>query len=567
MIHTRGPLLSVDLSEGSHAVEEIPEIRSQFVGGRGVATRLAHERVPFDADPLGPDNRLYVTVGPLQQSGMSFTGRLNATAVSPLSGGLASSNAGGFMSRPFVATGYSAIELHGACNELTIVHVTDEGVTFEAVPELAGAQVPEVTDHVQSECDLDAENVAAIGPAGENCVRFASIMTSESRAFGRGGLGAVMGAKNVKAITVDGDSPPADPPAVDLPDVTTEIHRDAAQSDSIMKRQGTPSVTDLANEVEGMPTRYFAERQFEGIEGINGDAVEEKKYKRGTCSQCAFACKLPTRDEASGLETEGPEFETIMAFGSNCAVDDIVDVMQSNELCDELGLDTISCGNTVAAYLASEDAFGDAELIHETVEKIAHREGIGDTLAEGIGRCHEELGVDNWTVKNLSFAAHEGRTLHGQGLAYAVANRGADHMYSTFYAWEYPLVDEEDAFAPEGLEDKPPAIATQENIRAVEDCGVLCRFSRGMVAETSDRLAALYDTDTERIQRVGAAVVDLERDFNARRGFDRSDDTLPYADRLSGFDDALEAYYETRGWNSDGTVPDGRVTASLSPGR
>lgn len=326
-----------------------------------------------------------------------------------------------------------------------------------------------------------------------------------------------------------------------------------------MKRQGTTSVVDLANEINGMPTRYWSEQQFEGIEGINGDAVEQKKYKKGTCSNCAFACKLPTRDEETSLETEGPEFETVMAFGSNCAIDDIVDVMQSNELCDELGLDTISCGNTIAAYLASQDEFGNAELIHELVEKIAHREDIGDTLAEGINRCHEELGVENWTVKGLDFAAHEGRTMHGQGLAYAVANRGADHMYSTFYAWEYPLVSRDKAFPPEGLEDKPATLVTQENLRALEDCGIICRFSREILASEPTRLEALFETDLEDLKAVGARVVELERHFNNKRGFDRDDDTLPYVDQLEGFETALDQYYSERSWNDDGTVPDGVI--------
>ena len=560
MLRAKGPLLSVDLTDETTTTESIDDVLSSFIGGCGVAVRLAHERVPFDADPLGPENRLYFTTGPMQQSTMSFTGRMSTTAVSPLTNGLASSNAGGFMSRHFAGAGYSAVELVGASDELVIVHVTDEGVTFESVPELEGATVPEVTEHVDSERGLDEEHIAAIGPAGENLVRFASIMTTESRAFGRGGLGAVMGAKNIKAITFDGDSPPS----IDIPDIQSEIHREAATSDSIMKRQGTTSVTDLANAVEGMPTRYWSERQFEGIEGINGDAVEAKKYKKGTCSQCAFACKLPTKDDESGLETEGPEFETVMAFGSNCAVDDIVDVMKSNELCDQLGMDTISCGNTVAAYLASEDAFGDAEMIHETVEKIAHREGIGDTLAEGIARCHDELGVENWSVKGLDFAAHEGRALHGQGLAYAVANRGGDHMYSTFYAWEYPLVDRDNAFPKEGLDGKPPAVAEQENMRALEDCGVICRFSRGMIASNPERLETLFDADLDALQEVGARVVELERHFNNQRGFDREDDTVPYVEMLEGFESALAEYYETRGWNDDGTVPDSSVEYAQS---
>jgi aldehyde:ferredoxin oxidoreductase len=447
------------------------------------------------------------------------------------------------------------VELVGASQDLLAVHVREDGVEFEAVPELAGAEVPAVTEYVEGEHDLAAEHVVCIGPAGENEVRFASLMTSETRAFGRGGLGAVLGAKGVKLLTFDGDAAPT----VDIDAEAAAIHREAATSDHIMKRQGTSSVTDLANEIGSFPTRYFEDVRYEEFEKINGDRVEEKKYKKGTCSQCAFACKLPTKDEAAGVETEGPEFETIMAFGGNCEVDDIVSIMQSNELCDRLGMDTISCGNAVAAYLKAKDAFGDSELIHETVEKIARREGDGDLLAEGIHRFHDELGVEDWTVKGMTFSAHDGRTLNGQGLGFATANRGADHMYATFYAYEYPLVDDAEAFAPEGLSPaKARRLVELENKRALEDCGVVCRFSRGTMTE--ERFEALFDADFDDLLAVGGRVVELERHFNNRRGFDRADDDLPYD--LPDFETALDAYYDARGWTEEGVVPDGSVPAS-----
>jgi aldehyde:ferredoxin oxidoreductase len=554
MRHAKGPLLSVDLTDRTTSETDVTDVLASFIGGRGVGTKLAHDRIPFDADPLGPENRLFFTTGPMQHSQMSFTGRMNATAVSPLTDGLLSSNAGGFMSRNFTATGYGAVEFHGASDELLAIHVTDEGVEFEPVPDLAGATTSETVAYVEESRDLAAEHVANVGPAGENEVRFACIMTSESRAFGRGGLGAVLGAKGVKLVTFDGDSTPE----VEIPPVQMDVHREAATDDHIMKRQGTTSVTDLGNEVSALPTRYFSELQFEGVEGINGDRVEEKKFKKGTCSACAFACKLPTKDEERGIETEGPEFETVMSFGSNCAVDDIVDVMQSNELCDQLGMDTISAGDTVAAYLASEDEFGNVDLVHETVEKIAHREGVGDLLAEGVARCHEELGVENWSVKGLEFPGHDGRTLQGQGLSFAVANRGADHMYATFYALEYPLVGKDDAMDPSGLGAKPERLVERENHHAVLDSGVVCKFSRGFV--TDDRLAELLGAAFDDLMAVGSRIVDLERHFNNQRGFDRDADTLPYS--LPDFEEALDDYYAARGWSSEGTVPDARLTGS-----
>ncbi|WP_255197460.1 aldehyde ferredoxin oxidoreductase family protein [Halorarius litoreus] len=548
MLHSKGPLLSVDLGTRTASEAEIDGVLESFVGGRGVGTKLAHDRIPFDADPLGPENRLVFATGPLQTSQMSFTGRTSVTGLSPLTNGLLSSNAGGFVSRHLADTGYSAIELAGASDDLVAVHVRDDGVEVEPVPDLAGATVPEVDTAMAERHDIGMDQLVVVGPAGENRVRFAALMTSETRAFGRGGLGAVLGAKNVKCVSFAGNSRPE----IEIDAVQAEVHRDAATSDSIMKEQGTTSVTDLANELGALPTKYFERLQFDGAEGINGDAVARKKYKKGTCSQCAFACKLPTRDEDSGLETEGPEYETVMAFGSNPMIDDVVSVMKSNKLCDDLGMDTISCGDVVSAYLAAEGEFGNSDLVHELIEKIAHREGVGDLLAEGVHRAHEELGVEDWSVKGMEFSAHDGRKLNGQGLGFATSNRGADHMYSTFYAYEYPLVDGDFAFPPEGLEGKPAKLVEQENKRALEDCGVLCRFSRSIM--TDERFERLFDADFDSLLAVGGRVVELERRFNNERGFDRSDDRLPYD--LPGFEAALDAYYDVRGWNQDGTVPD-----------
>ena len=555
MLHSAGPLLSVDLSARETQTEAVDEVLEAYIGGRGVGTKLVHDRVPFDADPLGPANRLVFSTGPMQASQMSFTGRMNATAVSPLTDGLLSSNAGGFMSRHFADTGYSAVEFTGESDELVVVHVRDDGVDFEVVPNLAGATVSETCEYIETEHDLESDHVAAIGPAGENEVRFASIMTTEERAFGRGGLGAVLGSKGVKAVTFDGDSGPD----IDVPSSQMEIHREAATDDNIMKEQGTVAVMDLANAMDGLPSYYFSEQSFEGVEGINGGAVADKKYKKGTCSACAFACKLPTKDDARGVETEGPEFEVAMAFGSNSGIDDIVDVMKSNQLCDDYGLDAISAGNTIAAYLAAEDEFGNRELIWDLVEQIAHRDGVGDDLAEGIGRIHDDLGVENWSVKNMDFAAHEGRILHGQALSYAVANRGADHMYATFYSVEYPLVGDEQAMDNKGFDGKPQRLVKREDLMALNDSGVVCKFSRDYM--TPERYEMLFGADFESLLAVGHRTVTLERHFNNQRGLDASDDRLPYEDELDGLEDAIAEYYDVRGWDDDGTVPESALPA------
>ncbi|QSW99024.1 aldehyde ferredoxin oxidoreductase family protein [Haloterrigena alkaliphila] len=552
MLHATGPLLTVDVGERTATETEIDEVLEATVGGRATATTLAHERIPFDADPFGPENRIYLSLGPLQQSQMSFTGRLNLTGLSPLTDGLVSSNAGGYLSRNVVETGYSVLELAGESDELLAVHVSDSGVEFEAVPDLEGATVPETSEYMADRHDRGPEHCLAIGPAGENRVRFASVMTFDSRAFGRGGLGAVLGAKNVKCVTFDGS---VEAP-LEIPNPPErDVHREAATSDDRMRSQGTTGGTEFINDNFALPTRYFREYEFEGAADIGGNAVEAKKYKKGACSACAYACKLPTRDEERGVETEGPEFETVYSFGSLQGVDDIVDVMQANELCDSLGMDTISAGVTVAAYLDSEEAFGDAELARDLTEKIAYREDIGDTLAEGVARCHDDLGVEDYTVKGLEFAAHDGRVLHGQGLSYALANRGADHLYASMLALEYS-----GELDPQGTLGKAETLVDRENHKAFLDTGIVCVFGRDYVSE--ERLEALFDADYDELMAVGARTVALERHFNNQRGFDRSDDTLPY--EIPDLEDAIDEYYDARGWTDDGTVPESALE-SITP--
>ncbi|MFD1586013.1 aldehyde ferredoxin oxidoreductase C-terminal domain-containing protein [Halorientalis brevis] len=560
MIHGKGPLLSIDVGDRTTTEEDIDDVLQSFIGGRGVGTKLAHDRIPFDADPLGPDNRLVFATGPLQTATMSFTGRMNCTGLSPLTDGLLSSNAGGYMSRPFVETGYGAVEITGASDDLVGVHVWDDCVTFEDVSNLDGATIDEVVEYVDAEHDLGMEHTAIVGPAGENEVRYAAIITSESRAFGRGGLGAVLGAKGVKFVTFDGDSRPE----YDLDEeITRAVHQEAATSDSPMKDAGTVSVSSYANAVEAIPTKYFAEQSFDRMESIGSSAVIDHKYENGTCSSCAFACKLPTKDEETGFTTEGPEYETVMAFGSNALVDDFVSIMTANDKCDQLGLDTISCGDTIAAYLAANDEFGNDDLLLELVEKIAYREDEGDLLAEGIDRIHDDLGVENWTMKGMEFSAHDGRTLNGQALSFATSNRGADHMYAEMYNLEYPLVAPNEALPKEGVDGKSATLIEHENLNAVKDSGVLCKFSFSNMTE--ERTEALFQAEYDRLMDVGSRIVELERHFNNQRGRDRADDeSLPY--EIEGLAAELSNYYEQRGWNADGTVPDEKIAGSSAAG-
>ncbi len=556
MRHLKAPLLTIDVTDRTFERTNIDDILDDYLGGRGVGVKLAHDRIPFDADPYGPENRLFLATGPMQGSIMSFTGRMSATGLSPLTNGLASANAGGYLSRNFLSAGNSVVEITGASDELLALIVTDDGVRFEEVPDLEQATVFEVSEYMEEHFDITSDHLATIGPAGENGVRFASIMTYDHRAFGRGGLGAILGSKNVKTIAFDGDYESK----LDLPDIQKLVDHEAATVDHPMKEMGTAFEVEWMNDDISLPTQYYERTEFEeGYQGISGERVKEKKYKKGACSQCAFACKVPTRDEETGLETDGPEYETVFAFGSNALVDDIVSVMKSNDLCDMYGMDTVSAGVTISAYLKANDEFGNSELIHELLEKIAYREGEGDLLAEGVGRVHDELGVKNWTMKNVEFAAHDGRMNWGLSLSYCVANRGADHMYSSMNLHDYLVAEE-----PESLEGKAPITIETENQKAINDSAVFCRFSRDYVVQTwegedkRERWEELLDASYDELMDVGHRIITLERHFNNQRGFDvEDDDTLPY--EIPGIRDAIEEYYELRGWNEEGVVPETAV--------
>ncbi|MFB6070112.1 MAG: aldehyde ferredoxin oxidoreductase C-terminal domain-containing protein [Halanaeroarchaeum sp.] len=548
MLTASGPLLSVDVGEREATTTSVDDLLEEYLGGRALGTKLAHDRIPFDADPLGPENRVVFTTGPLQLSQMSFTGRMSLTGLSPLTDGLFTSNAGGYLSRNFAGTGNAVVEVTGQSDVLLGIHVTDDGVEFEEVQDLEGATVSRVSEYVSDRRDLNSENLATIGPAGENEVRFASVMTFDSRAFGRGGFGAVLGAKNVKFLSFDGESAPS----IDSNEKHTQVHRTAATADDPMKEMGTNAATEFKSDHFSLPTRYFSETSFEHAAAIGNEGVAEKKYKKGACSMCAFACKLPTRDDETGLETEGPEFETSFALGSNCGVGDIVDVMKSNDLCDEYGLDTISAGDTVAAYLASEDEFGNADLVHDLLEKIAHREGVGDRLAEGIDRLHDDLDVDNWTVKGLEFPGHDGRVMHPVALSYAVANAGADHMYGRVHQLTYNGDVPNDS-----LDGAAAVVVRRENRAAARDSAILCAFGdKDKYVDLAD-LGDLLETDAETLANLGDRVITLERHFNNRRGMDRDDDRLPY--EIPDLEEAIGDYYAARGWREDGIVPESRV--------
>jgi len=556
MRHAQGPLLTIDLTERTASTTAIDDRLAEFVGGRGLNTSLAYDRIPFDADPLGPENRLYFSTGPMQYSTTSYTGRMAATGLSPLTNGLVSSNAGGFLSRNVTGAGYAAVEIVGTSDDLLAVHIREIGddgsptVEFEAVPDLAEAEVSAVSDRFAESHDLEPEHVACVGPAGENGVRFASIMTSDTRAFGRGGLGAALGGKGVKALTFAGDATVE--LDLDWPDDAGEVHREAATSDSIMKRQGTASVTELANEVDALPPTTSRRPPSRARRGSPATASRRRSTRRAPARSARSPASSPlaTRRPASRRRAGVRDRDGVR---SNAGVDDIVDVMAANELCDELGMDTISCGDVVSMFLESEDEFGNADLVRSLVEQIAYREGVGDKLAEGVHRACEEFGAEDWTVKGMAFSGHDGRKLNGQGLGFATSNRGADHMYGEFYPYEYPLVDKDQALDPSGLEGKPPKLVAKENRNAVLDSAVVCKFSRGVV--TDDRLATLLDAEYDELLDIGARVVELERAFNNARGFDRADDTVPYADAIDGFDEGLSEYYAIRGWNDDGTVP------------
>jgi aldehyde:ferredoxin oxidoreductase len=578
--------LRVDVSTGQASPEELPaEVARAVLGGRGLgAYLLLRERV-YELDPLAPANPLIFAPGPLTGTGAPAAGRYSVSSRSPLTGTVFDGNSGGAFGVAVRRLGLDYLVVDGACEAPSYLLIGDEGIRLLPAGELWGADVPAALARLH-ELHGRAE-AAVIGPAGERGVLFASIVNNRGRQIGRGGLGAVMGAKRLKAIVlaVEGGSlpGPADPGrfATVIREAEDQLRGDPITSRSLPDF-GTSVLLNLLDQAGALPTRNFRQSRFESAEQISGEALRAGyAAKRGACTGCFIGCAHTIH--AGGESGGAPEYESLWALGADCGIGDLTAIVTATFACNRVGIDTITMGSTIACAMElAEDGllpggprFGDAEALLELIGATAERRGLGDELAEGSRRFAARYGRPELAmhVKSLELPAYDPRGMTGQGLAFATSNRGACHVRANMLGPEIlgmpTLIDR---FATRG---KAPLLIHMQDLNAVLDSLVECKFAAYVLnlKYFARLLSAVLgeDVETEELLRVGERIWTLEKLFNLRAGFARSDDSLPLRllsepvaegpakGHVVHLQPMLDEYYASRGWDELGVPSAGKL--------
>lgn len=579
-----GKVLRVDLTQGESWEEALDgDLLQKYLGGRGLGAYFVYTEVPPRADPLGPQNILAFCSGPLTGVRLPTGGRSSLSTVSPLTGTILDSNSGNQFGVRLKWAGYDALIISGRAPEPVWLEIDEDGAAIHPAADLWGLDIPTCVEQLG---ERGAE-VICIGPAGEHLVRFASIANEEGRSYGRGGTGAVMGSKNLKALVAraGGHQRVAEQALYEFVDYEARKMVSASPRTSRgLPQFGTSVLVNLMNHYGVLPTRNFQAGTFADAESISGERLrEEFLVKRGACWSCPIGCKRVTRTE--NAQGEGPEYETLYALGSNLDIDDLETVIEANYLCNRLGLDTISAGATVGCamelaemgLLEGDLAFGRADLLRHTVEDIAYRRGLGDQLAEGSRRLAERYGRPEvaMQVKGLELPAYDPRGMQGQGLLYATSNRGACHLRGNMLGPELLGIPKMlDRFAHQG---KAGLLIVMQHTNAVIDSIGVCKFVNFAIGD--DFFARMVSAVTgvryevQDLLLAGERIWNLERLYNLRAGFTSADDTLPprfldkpleegnSAGHVVHLEEMLAEYYRFRGWTADGVPTPAKVAA------
>jgi aldehyde:ferredoxin oxidoreductase len=581
-------ILNINVSDHSYHVDPIDdELLERYLGGKGLATHLLLEHNPLGVDPLSPENHLILTTGPFSGTPIWGSCRHGVYTKSPQTGFYSESYSGGTVTEYMVRTGFDVVMIDGASEDPVWVEVSPQGAIFHDARDLWGLDTFETEDRVKTwikENRPDAKNcgVICIGPGGENMVSFAVIENDYWRSAGRTGAGAVMGSKKIKAIAFWGNKKKelADPDGVK--DYIKEFAKLAKDDKGVQayNTMGTPMMVDIMSAVGSFPTRYWHKGEADHKENINAAALHERlEVLTHACLRCFIACgRLSTVKEGrhKGLKIEGPEYETIFAFGGLCEVDSIEEIAYLNDICDRLGIDTISAGNLAAFTIEASRLgkvdyqidYGQTDKIAELLKEIGYRRGIGDILAKGIKTVAKEWDMEDQAihVKGLEPAGYDPRVLKGMGLAYGTSPRGACHMRATFYKPELAkMID------PDQIEGKAEMFAEWEDRLIIFDSMILCRFYRDLYQweelATMIKMITGLGLDRERMRSIAARISDDTRRFNLREGLTPEDDKLPkrfYTEALpetqkviteEQMDQLLKDYYKARGWDDEGRPP------------
>lgn len=621
-------LLRVDLSSGTLAVEEIPEeLYRLYPGGKALAAYLLLREMPPHAGALAPENVLIVMNGLLTGSPVATATRYTVTARSPLTNGYGESEAGGFWGPELKMAGFEGIVIKGCAAQPVYLWVQDGQASLRPAAHLWGRTPLEVQNVLRQELGDDKTRILQIGPAGENLVRYAAI-TNELRHFnGRNGLGAVMGSKKLRAIAVRGHqrytSLAADPAA--LAGLGRRLAKEvqAHPHSADLQQRGTPGLVEALNAGGMLPTRNFRQGAFENVDHVRWEAYEKQLFTaRRSCYACAVRCKREVAVNGRPSEYGGPEYETVGAFGPNCAVDDLQAIAKANELCNTYVLDTISTGMTISFAMECfehgliglkdtaddeypqglELRFGNAQAMLHLITQIATRRGLGNLLAEGSQRAAERIGGEAAyfaiQVKGQELAMHEPRGKYNVGIGYAVSESGADHLVVA----HDPMLANPDslsfksartlgierAYPPRSFhEDKMRQFFQLECWNSLEKALGLCFFGpapRSFIAPEevlkAVEYAAGWSLSMEEALRIGERGINLARLFNIREGFTRRDDRLP--ERLfqplengalqgeslprAQFEQALTWLYAIKGWDTQSSRPSRQRLEALDLG-
>ncbi|MCD6295871.1 MAG: aldehyde ferredoxin oxidoreductase family protein [Deltaproteobacteria bacterium] len=584
-------ILSINVSDQSYHVDPIDDsILEKYLGGKGLSTYLLLKHNPQGVDPLSPENRLILATGPVSGTSIWGSCRYGIYTKSPQTGFYSESYSGGTVADYMARTGFDAVVIHGTSESPVWLEVFEEGVRFLPAQDLWGLDTYQTEDRVKQ---LVAEEnpahpkagVMVIGPAGENGVTFSVVENDYWRSAGRTGTGAVMGSKRIKAISFRGNRKKevADEKAVT--GFVKEIAR-RGKDDAVVnafKTMGTTGMVRVMNQAGAFPARYWHKGTLENWENISADALHERcEVKPHACLKCFIACgRLCTVKEGrhAGLKIEGPEYETIYAFGGLCEVANIEEIVYLNDICDRLGMDTISAGNLVAfAIEASKQGridlkidYGDVDAMAGLLKDMAHCKGTGEVLAKGIKTAAKEWGMEDQAihVKGLEPAGYDPRVLKGMGLAYGSSDRGACHLRATFYKPELTgMID------PDQIEGKAAVFVEWEDRLTFIDTLILCRFYRDLYQW--EELATIVEGVTglklsaDDMRSIAASVTDNTRRFNIREGLQIEDDRLPKRFHTEALESGkvitrddmeimLEEYYQGRGWDDKG-IPFNDVT-------
>jgi aldehyde:ferredoxin oxidoreductase len=606
-----GKILRVNLSEQTAVEEPLPvETARDYIGGAGFGVKYLFDELKAGADPLGPENKLIFASGPFSGTSIPCASRMAVTAKSPLTGAVGMSLSGGHFPVELKFAGYDALIVEGRAAKPTYVWIKDGKTHFRSAAKVWGMRTADCQQIIKNELNDQNARLACIGPAGENLCKIACII-NEMRAFGRKGLGAVMGAKNLKAIAVRGSSPVGIFSREKLKTARDAMAKAMKASQVLypeFAKTGTPSNVDNTCALGIFPAKnWTATGEFSPVEQIGVEALKSRNAGSQACYGCPVGCsqlKIARSGPYAGVMAEGPEFETLYSFGGETGVDNMDAIIAADRLADELGLDTISAGVVIGFAMelfekgiigpadtgGIELKFGNHQAMVELLGLIARREGIGAQLADGVRSAAQKIGRGAETyalhVKGLELPGYDVRGAKAHGLNYATSFTGADHnrgyAFQEIFGIPYPQAVDRLTTADKGRLTK----WNQDVRTATADCPTMCVFLLDMAVPhmAAENTAALMEAVTglvytpQAVARVGERINNLAKAFNLREGFTRDDDTLPrrvmteplkagaskgHLISQSELDQMLDEYYTARGWDPATGIPTREKLAEL----